>query len=907
MLKTFGAYPIIPALLSLLLLGCGGGGGDTNTNENLLNGGSNPTQPSEPSPANKSPVIGEMADVSVASGAEVVIEPQVSDDGSMMSFSWSQTSGVTVTVQHLGKKALIFTAPIVGEETVLTFTLQVTDDRGAQTSASVRINVAALEADSEINFADAELAKCFAAQSRDMKTQTLECDGYRIKTLEGISALSNLKRLVIKNAALESLTSLNGLSQLEVFHLDEAFPVELNSLYNVLDQLTGLKKFVLSTPHNSIISKLDFTGLTELESLNIKDNSTSPYSSLIELSPIDVANMKELYLDKVQIEENTLSQMVNLESLILKRPGATGLRTTAFLENMSKLKVLALQGYGVYFGEEIGKLSQLERLTLDDTNIDDLSFISQLNKLTALTISKPFYTDFDFNWLISPSLKELSISDLGLLNIEKLSSLTGLETLAIKTNLTTVELPELSALTNLVNLNLTGWSRFHNYVWLDTLPRSVENLTVRGIDDSEEVAKMIANLSNLKSLTVAMYYPSNLITQLAGHTQLEKLTLFGGQYDGEQLVLPNLKELNIRASASAGFPDIASLPKLESLNLSDYKMLTTLENLTVNSNLKSVSLSGLESLTNLDYLEQLPQLQTLHLDNLQAIEDFEQVGKLTSLTDLKVEFSNAYDMSPIANLTLLESLYLRQFKYYLDLDSLFDISGLDRLSLSSVKTSCDDLDKLSSTRVSMEYESCWQDAVEPNLIPDPVLKACVIKSVYRERPNVTSIHCDSDIQSLKGLEQLTGLKALSLYNVHMNILSDDVLASLTTLERVFIKRPLSTAVTNSQLHENLSRFAVIDTDESMSVDVEQLKVPANVYDVNFSNTRLVNYAALASNTRLQELYLENSDVSDISALYSLKQLGTLNLIGNNRVNCEQIDELKALNSGIDISLPYHCW
>jgi len=116
----------------LLATGCGGGGGD---------GGGNPNPVP---PANASPVANAGAAQSVASGAAVVLNGTASSDsdGSIASYAWTQTGGTAVTLSSSASAQPSFTAPQVVAISTLTFSLVVTDNRGAgSAAASVTITV----------------------------------------------------------------------------------------------------------------------------------------------------------------------------------------------------------------------------------------------------------------------------------------------------------------------------------------------------------------------------------------------------------------------------------------------------------------------------------------------------------------------------------------------------------------------------------------------------------------------------------------------------------------------------------------------------------------------------------------------------------------------------------------------
>src|SRR5262245_28965690 len=126
------ALPIV-ASWTLLFAACGGGGGG---------GGSSPAPPR---PVNSLPVANAGSAQTVNSGATVTLNGSASSDpdGTISAYTWTQTAGTAVTLSSPSVAQPTFTAPSVGASTTLTFSLRVTDDRGASSdlaTASVTVN-----------------------------------------------------------------------------------------------------------------------------------------------------------------------------------------------------------------------------------------------------------------------------------------------------------------------------------------------------------------------------------------------------------------------------------------------------------------------------------------------------------------------------------------------------------------------------------------------------------------------------------------------------------------------------------------------------------------------------------------------------------------------------------------------
>ena len=122
---------ILSSFLALSLCGivaCGGSGGS-----------------SDPEPAvNRAPNAAVPANFNGFVGDEVTLDGSGSSDpdGSISSFSWTQTAGTpTVTLTGDTTATATFTAPTVTETTQLTFQLTVTDNEGASDTGSVIVSI----------------------------------------------------------------------------------------------------------------------------------------------------------------------------------------------------------------------------------------------------------------------------------------------------------------------------------------------------------------------------------------------------------------------------------------------------------------------------------------------------------------------------------------------------------------------------------------------------------------------------------------------------------------------------------------------------------------------------------------------------------------------------------------------
>ncbi len=211
------------------------------------------------------------------------------------------------------------------------------------------------------------------------------------------------------------------------------------------DDLFTIKEFTVPQQATNL---QDLRHLAFLEKLTVDMQLSGQLSNIAQLS-----NLKELIVQDTSVSAEELAvigRLPNLEKLTLT---GCSLSTTAGLESLAKLTYLNLSNNAIRNIEPLAKLQKLQEINLSHNALNDLTALSSLQSLTALDVS--------FNSLdtLSPiasvtSLKKLTAGNNSLKDIAGFERLTALTHLDLANN-AIASIAPLSACTELENLNVS--------------------------------------------------------------------------------------------------------------------------------------------------------------------------------------------------------------------------------------------------------------------------------------------------------------------------------------------------------------------------------------------------------------------------------------------------------------------
>ena len=506
---------------------------------------------------------------------------------------------------------------------------------------------------------------------------------------------------------------------------------------------------------------------------------------------------------------------------------------------------------------------ELDGQGLTDADIQDLKYMVNL---TRLTLSNNNITD------LTPLqdltlLQDLRLSGNDITDVSPLAGITSLQYIDLRDNVNLTDLSPLSGLTNMTEFNFYGTSVQDISFMKDWT--KMEYLEVSCVGETD--LSVLSGLTNVKNIN--FNGTGNVITDLSFMTNMTKLqeAYIGGQFEVLDLTpltnLTNLTTLQIYRNGSSN--TAGGVTHLEAL--SGLTKLTELRLLEIG-----------DEVTTLDPLENLTKLRTLNLNhysgNYYALEDISALANLTELTELRLDIGDVKDLSPLTNLTKLQSLNISGNFTTDDLSFLHGMTDLRELRINPYNNGALYLDDLTDLQ---------------NLTKLQTLNMKV-----------------DGLGSLRGLENLTGLRELRMYGSDATYTDVDPLAGLTELQSLQLpnrdydlKTPMNidgfanlTKLTDLYINSPVESLAPIS-------GLTGLKTLSYSGDNSYDGTS-ISLAPLAGLTGLTELQI-NSNVTnnDLTPLSGLTELRSLSLyVGNYQNPIRSLEPLRNLTNLTELTV-----
>ena len=428
--------------------------------------------------------------------------------------------------------------------------------------------------------------------------------------------------------------------------------------------------------------------------------------------------------------------------------------------------------------------------------------------------------------------------------------------------------------------------------------------------------------------TGSFYFNQNSLnsTDFACFPQLQSLEIHNSLSTGALDGLNKLKKLSCRNSPQELLSIIDPL-QLTELEIDNDLFLQGIENIEAFSNVEHLRLESVHA-KDLSPLLKLEHLTTLELIDCERVEDFSALYQMPQLESLTVDSNKLRDISFVSNMPNLKELSI-QNSLVIKLDALADCADtLQKLDLSSNYKVADrnytvvsQLTNLTQLTLTASY-----DHEDPPFLPQlanmPKLTQLSIQgyddfSPIADAPlleKVTLTRCyANDYSALESLPHLTSL-CLNDISIMENTL--ETVGKLTSLEQLYLDDDFIWGDCNALLNlPNLKEYSMKDCTTGFDVNNIQLNENLKILYLshittkalvdgkwdyqsnNENNFYLADYADIFQNyPNLEELYLAENTLSDVTFAKELKHLKVFDITDNYVTDLSPLSELAELKS-----------
>lgn len=304
------------------------------------------------------------------------------------------------------------------------------------------------------------------------------------KLPNGLSALSNLTKLIINGEWSENKSPLSDINSLkELSNLQQLY-----CSYTSINSLAPLKKLqrlqILDISETNIYDLIPISLLLNLEYLNCANTSVN------RISPLrDLYKLKRVNLYKTKINDiSPISSLIELNTFDIGHTDVVDLKP---LRNLVNLKDLTIIDSKTNDWEIINQLQSLEKLNVSATNLQSLGEISGLKQLKTLWFAYPKLTNIS-EIIAFRNLEVISLTSAKLSDIEPMQFLEKLRNITLKET-------QVADLRPLLNKKLLEFLDISETLVSDLYPLSELTQLIQIICNESKVENL-SPLSNKKAL-----------------------------------------------------------------------------------------------------------------------------------------------------------------------------------------------------------------------------------------------------------------------------------------------------------------------------------------------------------------------------------------------------------------------
>ena len=662
-----------------------------------------------------------------------------------------------------------------------------------------------------------------------LKTVTIDGSKHNITSISGLSEISTLQNLELKDVKIDNLDGIEVCTKLNYILFDNCIINNYSNIANVL----GLKYLYMYLPP----SMSETNANTQVSNLSLGMKSAKDMNKLEYVGIFGENYLKENYavgLDGRDIMTVTNTKKSNLTDIFSLNDWASSVKQSIkymYLNNNSFNNIEALKEYSniyelwIFNNKNLLTLKGLENhknlkyIAMQNCNLQSISDLNGCSSLYYISV-------FENNNLTSLSGIESSsiykilawacnFGDISALNGTSNNGISTLTYLNLGNNTRLQDVDSISKCTSINNLYLSG----------------CENMNDAGVIKLEKIIMqcgtnyalpikynmLFSNLTSYDYTSLGLTDTSREITTLKNKTKIEWLRLYGNTGLGSSRIAQLLKD---------GYLDIEELSTIEN-NLT----LTEEQKNYINS-LKSKGINVIKNMSDTE------------IQNMENANDIYIRYILSTLTGLK-----KLSIGEITNIKSLDFLNTVTGLYELDIRStgISDISILEQKAVSIGTLAIDnpnlDLSMIQET-LNRIYTNYWNGNET---------KSVWLNSDYNDISNAGLILKNGDFtNSFKNCKTVSKLK-INLEK-SLDLTNCENLTDLFFVAQNYVKTP------NVRMNNVTCYFGVLDASQTPSIEF-----------MNFGeNENTENSLSSLKNTEITELFLGEFVYKDLSGLKNLQ-------------------------------------
>lgn len=414
-------------------------------------------------------------------------------------------------------------------------------------------------------------------------------------------------------------------------------------------------------------------------------------------------------------------------------------------------------------------------------------------------------------------------------------------------------------------------------------------------DENKTISMTKTNIESVTEIVIVSLNGENKISDITG---IEKFV--------------NLRRFYLSGSDISDISPLAGLTNLEKLELRKSKIndISIIAGLT---NLKELDLCS-NNVSDINPLKGLTNLTSLNLWS-NKITDISTISRLTNLTELDLRDNQINDISELSGLTNLTKLYLSN-------NQISDISKLSSLTnLTSLYLSDNNISDISELKSLINLEYLYLNNNQINNI-DSIKDLRKLEFLYLSKNNIEDISVIGNFINLKKLRVgnnkindisiLSNLSNLENLGIEGNNITDlNVLVQISGLKKLVISSGtnfdgdgfyIGSNPLNKESFETIGQLKNLEElylqDANIS-DLSFLKNLENLKDLNLKYNKIRDINVISGLTNLQKLTLGYNKINDISILENLTHLYWLQLSDNQISDISVISKLTKLTNVLD--------